>query len=1097
MKVCVQFNNAVCRNLKAALRVSLPLLFAIAYIAESSAQNIVGGTVSDSGGNPLPGVVAIIKGSPDIGAVTDVQGNFRIAAAPGDVISISYIGYEPVEYIVGSQSHIDIVLQDSHRDIDEVVVVGYGVQKKETLVGSVAVVRGSDLVQAPVSNISNALVGRVPGLSSVQFSGEPGDNATTLYIRGVATMSGGNSSPLVMLDGVESTISTMNSLDANDIESMSVLKDASATAVYGVKGANGVILINTKRGKTGTAKVDFSYRFGITELVSKLDMLGSEQYAILRNEAILNDADPSKYSNLFTEDEIWKLRNGRDFTEAEIWGNFPWLSEQQKHDLYNSPSLYYTDNDYYDMQFGGTAPQHQYNINVSGGVNNVKYFASVGYFQQEGLFKSASLGDTDNNSRYDRYNFRSNIDIQVVKRLSVSVDLGGIVSKSSGILGAAQDGSPDSQYARHKAMLASIFASPPYNGAGVIGGRLVNGFVYDANNTLYSKGGSGYSPMANLLTRNLLTNRQTDITATLKASHDMDYITRGLNLSGTVSYSDSQKKGVTTSPAVPQWKAMRNPDDPTEILYMGGSEWPVSVSDQQYKSKWNRIYLEAKLDYSRTFGRHAVTGLVLYNAQMTKAPWFEYQVPEGRLGLVGRVTYGYDNRYLVEFNMGYNGSENFAPGKRFGFFPAFSAGWIVTNEKFWPRNNVLTWFKIRGSYGEVGNDRIGGQRFLYLPSTWGMNSGRENYGYWWGNGNGSTSDMYYQAAVESNIGNPNVTWERARKSNIGVDINFFRDRLSIVFDLFNEDRDKILTQYLSQTNVTGADYPPGNIGKVNNRGFEVQATWTHTVSDFTYSIGGGVSYAVNKIIFMDEPAYPYAWMNTTGFSIGQYRGVKSEGFYNSDAEASNRPYVQEGGNMVHAGDIRYVDINGDGLIDDKDYIPLGYSNLPRMNFNATLNISWRGAYVSALFTGTAMGSMRMDDFYILNPFYMTNGAALQWHYDERWTPEKAAAGDKITFPRASLNNYNTQNKLPNDLWIRSSQFIRLKNLEAGYSLPEKWLKKGYVSGVRIYASSNNLFTWGSKLLSGYDPEQADQGGARNGYLYPPTRSYNLGVNISF
>lgn len=505
--------------------------------------------------------------------------------------------------------------------------------------------------------------------------------------------------------------------------------------------------------------------------------------------------------------------------------------------------------------------------------------------------------------------------------------------------------------------------------------------------------------------------------------------------------------------------------------------------------------MEAKVDYSRVFGRHSVSGLVLWNGQQTREPGLAYQVPSGMIGTAARVTYGYDSRYLFEFNMGYNGSENFPPGKRFGFFPAVSGGWIPTNEKFWPQNRWITFLKVRGSYGEAGNDRIGGRRFLYLPSTWSMSSDRVYYGYWWGNG--STGDMYYSGAYESTVGNPDVTWERSRKANVGVDMNLFKDRLVIVADIFNENRTNILFDYLSATNTIGISPAPGNIGKVNNRGYEIQATWTQTLSDFTYGIGAGVSYAVNEIKFMDEPLYPYYWMNTTGYSLGQYKGKKTAGFYDNDAQASNRPYVQAGGNSVQAGDVRYIDIDGDGIINSRDDVPVGYSNLPRYSFNATLDLSYKGIYVSALFTGATQGSMSMDSFYVLNPFYMGNGAALQWHFDERWTAEKVAAGEKITFPRASFVTESSQNGMASDLWIRSSQFIRLKNLEVGYTLPYKVVEKMKVGGIRIFASSNNLFTWGSKLISGYDPEQADQGGASQGYLYPPTRSYNIGVNISF
>ena len=670
MGPCNQQPNPLNRFL---CRLSVLLAVLLSVPANVTGQTVdLAGTVTDSDGEPLIGASVFIKDT-DTGVITDLDGRFSIAASPGDVLVISYIGFTTAEYTVDSSDDVRIVLTTAGLNLDEVIVIGYGTQKKETLVGSVATVKSKELVQAPVANISNALVGRVPGLSSIQASGEPGDNSSSIYIRGVATLNSEGTSPLVMIDGVESTIATMNAIDANDIASMSVLKDASATAVYGVKGANGVILINTKRGKEGQAKVDLSYRFGVTELVSKLELLGSAEYAILRNEAIRNDADPSKDMYLFTEEDIWKFANGKDFTQAEIWGNFPWMSEEQKLAIYNSPALYYTDNDYYDMTFGGLAPQHQVNVNVSGGFDRVKYFASVGYYSQEGQFQNAKYMDIDNNSRYNRYNFRTNLDIEAAKRLSISMDFSGIISTSAGILGAEQDGDPTSQYARHKAMLGAIFSSPPYNGSGIIDGKLVNGFVYDRFNEINDKGCSGWSPMANLLTRPLMTTTQTDISATIKLNHNMDYLTEGLSLSGTFSYSDWQKKGViTTNANVPQWKAMRDPDNPAEILFIGGTLQPSTVEDQQYKSKWNRMYLEAKLDYNRTFGKHNVTGLVLYNAQLTNAPYFAFQVPEGRIGLVGRATYNYDQRYMFEFNMGYNGSENFAPGKRFGFFdPCF------------------------------------------------------------------------------------------------------------------------------------------------------------------------------------------------------------------------------------------------------------------------------------------------------------------------------------------------------------------------------------------------------------------------------------------
>lgn len=567
MKLCeTVFDPEPVNPVTAFRAVALFLLLLTALISgHARAQNPgITGKVTDPDGEPLIGATVILKNSYTVGTTTGLDGSFRLNVMAGDTIEVSYIGYRSVEILIGNQTDVTVLLEPVAENLDEVVVVGYSTQKKETLVGSISMVRSEGLLQAPVANISNALVGRVPGLSSIQFSGEPGDNATTIRIRGQASLNGDGQEPLVIVDGVESTIATMNSLDANEIESMSVLKDASATAVYGVKGANGVILITTRRGKTGTAQVNFSYRFGMTRLVSKLKMLGSEQYAIMRNEAIDNDADPTKEYLRFSDDDIWKFRYGKDFTEAEIWAKYPELSAEEKLALYDSDPLYYTSNDYYARQFGGMAPQHQYNVNVSGGSETMKYFTSVGYFTQDGLFTRAKYMGTDNNSKYERYNFRSNLDLDLMKYLSLSIDIGGFISESSGILGGEQDGDPSGQYARHKAMTAAIFASPPYSGPGFIDGKLVDGFIQDEMNPLRDKGASGYSPLSNILSCPLLVSRQSDVSSTLRLNHDMSYLTKGLKISAAVSYSDWQRKGVRQQRWVPTWKAKRDSDNPGE-----------------------------------------------------------------------------------------------------------------------------------------------------------------------------------------------------------------------------------------------------------------------------------------------------------------------------------------------------------------------------------------------------------------------------------------------------------------------------------------------------------------------------------------------------
>ncbi len=513
--------------------------------------------------------------------------------------------------------------------------------------------------------------------------------------------------------------------------------------------------------------------------------------------------------------------------------------------------------------------------------------------------------------------------------------------------------------------------------------------------------------------------------------------------------------------------------------------------------KWRQFYLEASLHYDRTFGDHAVTGLFLYNAQRTYHPELLFSVPEGLMGIASRVTYNYRERYLAEFNMGYNGSENFPENKRFGFFPAFSGGWVLSNESFFPKNDYVSFVKFRASYGEVGNDKLRGRRFLYLPSTWANDGGWPN-GYYFGNGNGSTQDPFYPGAYESVVGNPNVTWERARKTNYSMEIKLLKNKLSFVGDIFKEKRDNILWYLGTVPDIVAASLPPANIGIVHNKGFEFQLGWSDQVNDFRYGIKGDISYAKNTIIFQDEPLYPYEWMNSTGFSLDQYKGWKSDGFYNSAEEAYNRPYSAIDGNKVQAGDLRYVDIDGDGKLDINDNIPIGYGNHPRVGYSSTIDLGYKGFNLSVLFIGSDQGTFRIRDFYLLNPFYMTQGNALQFQYDGRWTPEKAANGEKITFPRASMRTHSTISGVDSDFWIASTRFLRLKNVEVSYLFTGDKLKRVGLNGLRVYANGNNLYTWhSSKLIKGIDPEQQDSGGSSQGYVYPMMRVFNFGLQLQF
>jgi len=514
--------------------------------------------------------------------------------------------------------------------------------------------------------------------------------------------------------------------------------------------------------------------------------------------------------------------------------------------------------------------------------------------------------------------------------------------------------------------------------------------------------------------------------------------------------------------------------------------------------------LDAGLDWSGSFGPHAVSALFLWKASQYYMPWDinNTNTPSGVMGLVGRVTYNYNERYMVELNLGYNGTEQFAPGMRFGLFPAYSIGWVPTNEKFFPKNKIVTFLKLRGSYGEVGNDQLGGnRRYLYLPNTYNINQG----GYWWGYTDGTAVSPYYPGVAEGTLGNSAVTWERAKKADGGIEMKFFSDHLSFTYDIFNETRDNILTTLGIIPGIYGVDaskVPPANVGKTTNRGYEIVLGWRDKIRKVGYSIEGNVNFAKNKIIYKAEAPNPYYWMDQTGFSIGQRFGLKSDGLFNTPEELANRPYNTFTSNRATLGDIRYRDLNGDGIIDNKDIAPIGYPNFPEYSYGIKVGLNYRGFDLNALFTGTAHGS------YFINPglsmpFYKYAGNAWQWEFDGRWTPEKYTAGETITYPRATFNpNPSDNNYLTSDYWMFPNDYFKLKNLEIGYTVPPnlKFMKRTGISSLRIYVNGNNLITFENAMRQlGIDPETTDanSGGSPVTYIYPLTQVFNVGFNLKF
>ena len=1070
-----------------------------------NAQNrTVSGVVKDDSGEALMGAFVVQEGTSN-GVSTDLDGRYTITLPDKSVnLQFQFIGYVTKTVTVPANQHVlDVVLATDANLMDEVVVTAFATQKKINVTGAISSVNGSDILSTPVANVSNALLGNTPGVSGLQTSGEPGRNSADIFVRGVSTY--GSSTPLIIIDGVEQAseqaFAEFNAMDPNEIQGISILKDAASTAVYGVRGANGVIIVTTRRGNEGKPTINFSANYGLTQAANLQEGTTAYEYALFRNEAIRNEqkaypGNEGLSAYIYDDYDLWKFKNNRDFTPQEVQAMTN-LSDAQKKALMDSPALYYASHDLYKEQFNKVAPHYQANLNVAGGTDRVKYFVSFGYFRQEGITNSVKYYDADTQSVFNRYNFRSNIDVKILRNLTLSINTAGQFGETRGPGNGAD---PYDLGARYKIIMQYIYDCNPFIAPGIVDGHLISGFAGIAGtpqNPLASKTNSSIgnqNAVYNLLTSGSATIYNSLLDNSIKLNHEMDYLLKGLNVHATVSYQGNYNRYVKYTPSIPSYTIQRNADDPNIFDFFGGSMGAGSFSSWGY-SNWNKFYVDAGIDWAGSFNKHNVSALFLGKASKYTMPSDSYHVPSGIMGFVGRVTYNYDDRYMAEVNVGYNGTEQFAEGMRFGLFPAFSAGWVPTNEPWFPKNNIFTFAKIRASYGEVGNDRLGGsRRYYYLPNTYNLNQG----GYYLGNSNGSTQNTYFYGATEGNLGNPSITWERAKKTDIGIETKFFSNRLSIDFDWFYENRSNILTTLGIIPIIYGVDsgsVPPANVGITTNKGYELVLNWSDKKGDFIYSIGGDLSYSRNKIIYKAEASNPYYWMNATGFAIGQRFGLVSDGLFNTAEELANRPYNTYTSNAATLGDIRYKDLDGDGLINQNDIAPIGYPNYAQYHFNVKLHFGWKGLDLKLLFTGSANGSYYLSPGYTI-PFYKNAGNAWKWQYDGRWTEEKYLAGEEISYPRATYSATTAHNNyLTSDYWMVSTNHFKLKNVELGYTfdLSNKG-KRNIVQACRIFANANNVYTFKNALTKyGIDPETTDG----SAYVYPLTRVFTFGLSLRF
>lgn len=1081
----------------------------------------VKGVVVDAASLPVAGAVVMEENGTN-GISTDFDGNFTLTVSPNATLKVSCLGYIDQTIPVQGRATIRIVLAEETEFLEETVVTAFATQKKVNVTGAITAVTGDDVLKAPVANVSSALVGITPGLSAVTISGEPGQDAAEIAIRGISSYSG-NTSPLIVIDGIEQPASqamgVLNSLNANDILGISVLKDASSTAVYGIRAANGVIIVTTRRGQKGAPKVSFSGNFGLTAATNVQKGLSSYEYALFRNEAIENEVSgfgktPLR-NYLFTQDDLWKFQNNRDFTPEEVGAMN--LTPEQKEQLLQSPALYYGTSDAYAELYSRVAPQWQANVSVSGGADRVKYYVSLNYFDQQSIMQNANYFGVQTGSRYQRYNLRANVDVDIFDHTTLSVN-------TSGQFGSTTGPGTGSLYSRYSGIMQIIYEGNPFtNRSMILDDKLIVDFDYPQNSVqegLHKRTDNemtgGWLPA--LLGRSVGTTTSTRADVTLRLRHDMSYLVKGLDIQGSVRYQERYSKVAVQSFAIPSYTVRRSLTNPNELEFFGGTVGADSYSSGSWGGMRD-FYADVTINYQGNFGKHNIGALALGRATKYTMPGDSFNTPSGLIGTSARFTYDYDTRYLLELNFAYNGTENFAKGHRFGFFPAASVGYVISNEPWFKKNNFFTFFKIRGSYGIVGNDQIGGKRYLYLPGTFSINlapggftsidpgaSGSMNGNYYQFGQSEGTPNTAYNGSAEGALGNPNVTWETSKKASAGIELKFFKDKLYFTGDYFYEDRTNILTT-LGVIPVTFGvpswNTAAVNVGEVTNKGYELVLGFKERRGDVGFYVEGNLTYAKNTIVYMAEAPNPYPWMNQTGHSIGQRYGYKTDGLYNTLEELNNRSYLQASANASTLGDIKYLDLNGDGLINDKDMGPIGYPNRPLLNFGGKIGFNYKGFYTNIVLSGTAMGSYYISR--ITSPFFKRAGNAFKWQYDGRWTPEKYAAGEPITYPRAVYDADQSHYVFGpmSDFWALSSDHLRIKNIELGYNFPEKsaFLKKMGISGMRIYFNANNLLTLFDQMSAyGIDPETKDNIGGSEGnisYVFPLTRTTNIGVNIQF
>lgn len=1034
----IKVNKALSAKLQRLLPIIILLLAGMNAWAQTKQ---VSGVVTDGTGETVIGASVLEKGTTN-GTITDLDGKFILTVNENAVLQISYVGYTTQEVPVKGKTSFNITLKEDSEMLEEVVVVGYGAQKKESVVGAISQVSNKELLQSPAANVSQAISGKIAGVITSQTSGAPGSDDTQIYIRGRATFAG-DAQPLVLVDGVEREFSQ---IAPDDIETISVLKDASATAVYGVRGANGVMLITTKRGKEQKPEVSLTANWQIQSPTRTDTYLDSYQSVMLLEEALANDGLPSQYSA--SDIEMFRRSVAGELTGVD--------------------AMLYPNVDWYDEVLNSTAPAQRYNVSVRGGTKRMRYYASAELYDQQGLVKDLSNDAYGNSSSpsFRRYAFRANMDFFLIKDLTVSVNFGTRFEERGGPNSNESSGYseifyemnhtpgwlfPVSAQVQNGEKTETIYGGTSQYQNNIVG-RLAEAGFYRATNTI----------------------NETNFIADYK----MDWLTPGLSVKGMLSfdYDSYNRKLYSKSFATYQ---LTDTSNPSELKSWNRFNSDGELAGSQSHAADYKLYMEAQVNYARTFGKHDVTGMVLYNQNDHRV---NDELARRYQGLVGRATYAYDDRYLAEVNFGYNGSENFMKGRRFGFFPAFSVGWRVSNESFMEKySNWLNNLKIRASYGQVGNDiySVNGvvQRFLY-EEAW--NQIANDYTF----GTSGQTGIY-----EAQYPNYRVTWERAHKYNLGIEFGLFNGLLNGNVDVFYEKRNDILTTYQTRPEWVGVNMAAGNLGKTTNKGYEIELKHHNTIGkDFDYTVGFTFSHAKNEITSKDEPALMTEYRKEEGHPIGQYYGLVCDGFVTqADIDGGQLPTSTFGD--VKVGDLKYRDMNNDGFIDERDETFIGYSDVPENMFALTLGANYKGWGFSIMFQGVN----KVSRYYDAEAMYaFVNGGKVKEHHLQRWDPAQSEEYNlaNAKYPLLHYDSYGDHNQRQNSFFLKNGAFVRLKNIELSYTLPKERIKVVGMSNCRLYVNANNLVTW-DHLDGLTDPE------SNGSNRYPIMKTVNFGVNINF